>query len=187
MRLVVDVSGGTAAFAAGVQEVYGDRLVTLTTNIFSSETEQAHDRGGDEGKSVFPPIHEANGIRGFASVTSDLFSFLPFGESTMDVIHTRWAYHTGFPRATLFEFQRVLRPGGWLILRQMAGHAVTSGTLDRVVVVAKGMGWRRARTTDANHTWGTTDSMANNRSARCNDMLMIFQMPVPRRWGLMAT
>jgi SAM-dependent methyltransferase len=185
VRLVVDVSGGTAAFAAGVQAVYGDRLVTLTTNIFSSEMEQAHDQGGYQGKSNFPPIHEANGIRGFASVTSDLFSFLPFGESTMDVIHTRWAYHSGFPRATLYEFQRVLRPGGWLILRQMAGHPVTSGTLDRVVVVAKGMGWRRARTIDANHTWRTTDR-ADNHTALCGDMLMIFQMPVPRKWGLMA-
>ena len=35
VRLIVDVSGGTAAFAAGVQALSGDRLVTLTTNIFS--------------------------------------------------------------------------------------------------------------------------------------------------------
>ena len=182
VRLIVDVSGGTAAFAAAVQEVYGDRLVTLTTNIFSSETEQANDQGGYERKKNFPPIHEANGIRGFVSVASDLWSFLPFGESTMDVIHTRWAYHNGFPRAALFEFQRVLRPGGWLILRQMAGHATTAGTLDRVRVVAKGMGWRRARTSDANQNWSTTDSH-DNHTARCGDMLMIFQMPVPRRWN----
>ena len=39
---------------------------------------------------------------------------------------------------------------------------------------------------DANHTWSTADSMTNNHTARCGDMLMIFQMPVPRRWGWIA-
>lgn len=181
VRLILDVSGGTAAFAEAVQDIYGDRLVTLTTNIFASELEQAYDggiEGNYEGKHNFPPIHEANGLRGFASLTADLYSFLPFGEYTMDVLHTRWAYHTGFPRASLFGFQRVLRPGGWLIIRQMR-HAMTAGSLTRVVAQAGALGWRYAQNGDGNLTYGIGPS-AN--LTWCGDSLLIFQMPVPSYW-----
>ena len=111
-------------------------------------------------------------------MNADLYSFLPFGESTIDVLHTRWAYHSGFPRATLFECQRVLRPGGWLIIRQMSNHPVSHGTLDRVVQVGAALGWRRAHHADANLTLGD----APNLKAHCGDKLEIFQMPVPVDW-----
>ena len=67
------------------------------------------------------PFHQVNALNGLATVAFDIYSFYPFGESTLDVVHTSWAYHDGVPRRTLLEINRVLRPGGFFVIRQIGG------------------------------------------------------------------
>ena len=76
------------------------------------------------------PLSQYAAARGMPTVMFDKDSFLPFGDSTFDAIHSSWSYHTGFSRATCYEFYRVLRPGGFLVLRSIAA---ARHTLDLVL------------------------------------------------------
>ena len=49
------------------------------------------------------PSAQVLAARGFAGVAMDAYSYFPFGESTLDLVHTSRVYHTGYPRTTLYE------------------------------------------------------------------------------------
>lgn len=55
---------------------------------------------------------------------------MPFPDSTFDLVHSRWAFHNGFPLRTLWEIHRVLRPGGHVLLWQ---NEAVAYMLNRVV------------------------------------------------------
>lgn len=84
------------------------------------------------------PVAQIAAARGFPVVMVDAFGFLPFAENTIDVIHSSWVYHGGVPTATIYEFYRVLRPGGFLILRQSINY---DATFRHVKAVARKEHW----------------------------------------------
>lgn len=127
VRLVLDVGGAVGGFGRALHRKYGDRIVTTTANRY---VEDSH--------HLVYPFAQYIAARGFPSVVFDKDSFFPFADSTFDLIHSSWSYHSGFSRVTLFEFYRVLRPGGFLVLRAIAS---SRHTLDRVLAFALEHGW----------------------------------------------
>ena len=105
----------------------GDKKLVVTANRY---IEDAH--------HLIFPLAQYAAARGFPTVMFDMHSFLPFADNTFDVIHSSWAYHDGFDRVTLFEFFRVLRPGGFLVLRAIAA---ARHTLDVVLAFGLEYGW----------------------------------------------
>ena len=130
VRLILDISGGNGQFAKHVLSCYGSSKVTVVSNLVL-----------DERNGRVPPFSQAIAAWGFPTVAMDMYSFFPFAESTYDAIHTEWTYHTGYPRVTLMEMYRVLRPGGFLSLTTWKAHAGAKGHA-RVRAFAKEMGWR---------------------------------------------
>jgi hypothetical protein len=53
--------------------------------------------------TLTPPFMQLIAARGFPTVAVDIYSFFPFGESTFDVVHTSWVYHSGFTRHAIME------------------------------------------------------------------------------------
>jgi SAM-dependent methyltransferase len=94
-----------------------------------------------------------------------MYSYFPFGEGSLDVVHSSWAYHDGLPRATLFEITRVLRPGGFFVLRQMRER-----TLRRVHAYAKLLRWRLHHVV---------------RNCHLGDQMVVYQMPTVSYWHSM--
>lgn len=161
-RLILDISGGPGHFARALQTIYGDRLVTLTTNAHMHTL---------EGRT--PPYHQLLAARGFLTATLDMYAAFPFGESTFDVVHSSWAYHTGYPRTALLEMYRVVRPGGWIVLRQwtnpLLNRTELAYGLPRVLAVAKALGWALRSSTSV------TAGMNHGQ-----DHLVAFQVPTFR-------
>jgi len=176
VRLVLDIGGGTGAFASAVFKRHGDRIITITGQLYAAEND------GRYNNKIFP-LNGFLAARGLPGVIVDMFGFFPFGESTMDVIHTSWTYHHGFPRTTLFEIQRVLRPGGYFLLRMMPGFRAHMPALRDF---AKSQGWVVLADRDkcrAGFLRGHSD--ANASQFAITDTVMAFRMPLPANW--MAT
>ena len=148
LRLILDVGGATGGFAAAVHRKLGDRVVVTTANFWLS-VDHGH----------YAPMSEYLAQRGFPTVMLDQYAVLPFGDSTLDMVHSSWAFHDGIPRATLYEIHRVLRPGGWLVLRSTDGS------------VLEGMRQfaREARWTIE----------AESRTPACSGRLTVVRMPTP--------
>lgn len=63
--------------------------------------------------------------------------------STFDAIHTSWTYHSGYSHTALFEFYRVVRPGGYLIFSTWDKVADRSRQGSSMVMeFARIMNWR---------------------------------------------
>ena len=166
MRLALDVGGGTGAFAEAVYNWHGDRVVVMTSQLFATENDNKY-------KTQFPQA----GIlaaRGYVGVMFDMYSFFPFPESTLDVIHTSWTFHMGYPRTTLFEIHRVLRPGGYLIVRQMANTQIE---LVNLRDFAKAHNW----TTVFDKTGCTFDKSGGGIS-NLKDTILAYRMPLTVNW-----
>ena len=127
VRLILDIGGSAGSFARALHSNYGDKKLVVTANRY---IEDAH--------HLIFPLAQYAAARGFPTVMFDMHSFLPFADNTFDVIHSSWAYHDGFDRVTLFEFFRVLRPGGFLVLRAIAA---ARHTLDVVLAFGLEYGW----------------------------------------------
>jgi len=134
VRLVLDIGGATAAFAHAIHDQFGDTIVTMTGAFWSSLM--------DGGYNHIAPVAQFGAARGFPVVMVDAMGYLPFAENTLDVIHSSWVYHGGVPTATVYEFYRVLRPGGFLVLRQSINSA---GTFGHIKKIAAKEGWRLHR------------------------------------------
>ena len=93
VRLALDLGGGTGAFAEAVFRWHGDRVVVMTGQLWSVENDAQY------GKQ-FPQVGVL-AARGHVGVIMDMYSFLPFGESSLDAVHTSWTFHRGYPRTTL--------------------------------------------------------------------------------------
>jgi len=126
VRLVLDIAGSSGNFAHAANKAVGDgKLITITGNMYSMQDHHLH-----------MPFNEYISARGYPSVLIDMYSYFPFSDNTFDLVHSSWAYHDGFPRATLHEITRVLRPGGWLVLRSM-----NDWTLNEVIQFATDYAW----------------------------------------------
>ena len=77
----------------------------------------------------------------------------------------------GYPRTTLFEIYRVLRPGGYLIVRQMANTQVE---LVNLRDFAKAHNW-----TQLLDKTGCTFDTGGGRSTNLKDTVLAFRMPLP--------
>jgi len=132
VRLVLDLGGSTGAFAEALYTRHGERLSVVTSQLWAAENDDTY---GHE----FPQVGVL-AARGFLGVMMDLYSFFPFGESSLDAIHTSWTYHNGLPLPTLYEIYRVLRPGGYLLLRQMSSTR-GEASLANVRSFARLMNW----------------------------------------------
>ena len=178
VRLVLDVGGSTGGFARSVRARHGDRVVTITANFWvhaegvGRRRREAHHHNGTAAASrgaqgnaplELAPFHQYLGAHGYPSVAFDMYSYFPFGEGALDVVHSSWAYHDGVPRTTLFEVARVLRPGGFFVLRQMKEL-----TLRRVHAYAKLLGWRLVHAV---------------RGCNLGDVLVMYQVPEVRYVG----
>ena len=126
VRLVLDLGGSTGSFCSEVHHSFGDRIVCITGEMLFPPPNREHER-----KLLWSP-HQVSAARGLPSVVVDAMSYLPFGESTLDVLHSSWLFHTGVPPLALYEVYRVLRPGGYFIIRlpwnplkSMNGQAAT--------------------------------------------------------------
>ena len=95
-------------------------------------------------------------------------------ESTYDVIHTSWTYHSGYPRVTLMEMYRVLRPGGFLSLNTWTVANKNDRGLVRIRAFAREMGWRLV------YEW-LNDTITQNGATTQH---VIYQMPSYRYSGL---
>ena len=109
-------------------------------------------QGIDSGYNRVAPVAQFAAARGFPVVMVDAYGFLPFAENTLDVIHSSWVYHGGLAVSTIYEFYRVLRPGGFLILRQSI-HA--GATFFAVKAVAQREGWHQLHSDFVCGTHGT--------------------------------
>ena len=215
VRLVLDVGGGTGAFAEAVHSVVGDRIVVLTGLLWAAENDlkcarrhavlsctgmELCDRVASENALVlicscsplptltlacwcadgtqFPQVGLL-AARGFAGVIMDMYSFFPFGESSLDVVHTSWTFHDGYPITTLYEIHRVLRPGGYFALRQMPG---TGAHLHTVREFALANGWTIVsdRRGCEYIRPGTGDRKAERKVLK--DTVIVFRMPMPTAW-----
>ena len=96
----------------------GDRIVCITGDSFITTS------GARKGANLEWPSQRILAAKGLPSVMIDGVSFLPFGESTLDALHTSWFFHHGVPWTTLWEMYRVVRPGGFLILRSFPAWEV---------------------------------------------------------------
>lgn len=161
VRLVLDVGGGTGAFAEAVWRTYGDRIVAMTGHLWAAENDRKY------GHQF--PLSATLSARGHVGVMVDMFSFFPFGESSLDVVFTSWTFHTGFPRSTLLEVHRVLRPGGYFLIRQLPG---TDANLQFVRELGAGLGWELIY--DENRC-----PLGHNRD---NSRVLAFRMPLPPTW-----
>ena len=89
-------------------------------------------------------------------------------------MHTSWTFHTGFPKATLYEVHRVLRPGGYFIIRQMMN---TEMFLEPVRRCAKQLNWttlldsKGCKVEEKFHAYDTV-----------RDTVLVFRMPLPPLW-----
>ena len=119
VRLVFDLAGSVGAFAEALHHYYGDRIVCITGDSFITTSV-----AGKRGANLEWPSQRILAAKGLPSVMIDGASFLPFGESTLDALHTSWFFHHGVPWTTLWEMYRVVRPGGFLILRSFPAWEV---------------------------------------------------------------
>ena len=147
--LVLDIAGSSGNFAHAANKAVGDgKLITITGNMYSMQDHHLH-----------MPFNEYISARGYPSVLIDMYSYFPFSDNTFDLVHSSWAYHDGFPRATLHEITRVLRPGGWLVLRSM-----NDWTLDQVITFATDYAWPFCA---KNSQLGVTRSRVNGEVLWC--------------------
>ena len=56
--------------------------VVITANFWANADQGSH-----------APFHEFIAMRGFPTVAFDMYSFFPFGESSLDVVHCSWNFH----------------------------------------------------------------------------------------------
>ncbi|KAL1496057.1 hypothetical protein AB1Y20_014685 [Prymnesium parvum] len=131
VRLVLDIGGASAAMAQVLHDVFGDAIVTITGAFWSTMM--------DGGYNHIAPVAQVAAARGFPVVMVDAFGYLPFAENTLDVVHASWVYHSGVPTATVYEFYRVLRPGGFLVLRQAINADATFRAIKAIALKEK---WR---------------------------------------------
>jgi SAM-dependent methyltransferase len=165
VRLVVDLGGGTGAFAEAVFKWHADRVVVVTTQLLAAENDHTYGH-------QFPQVGTL-AARGYLGVTMDLYAHFPFGESSLDAVHTSWTFHNGFPRTTLYEVHRVLRPGGYFIIRQMAN---TQGGLRLVRRFGSAMNW-----TIIHDKLGCLVRLPRH-SKPFGDTILVFRMPLPPTW-----
>ena len=173
VRLVLDIGGGTGAFAAGLFRRHGDRILTITGQLYAAEND------GRYNHKVFP-LTGFPAARGFPGVIIDMFGFFPFGESALDVVHTSWTYHGGFPNEVLFEIHRVLRPGGYFILRMTPTFTRFMQNLRQF---AASQGW--VVLADKDHCragFMRGHSHANASDFAKTDTVMAFRMPLSPSW-----
>ena len=124
----------------------GDRIITTSaTLIIAGETGSA------------PPFLQTIAARGFPTVALDLYSYFPFGESTFDVLHSSWAYTSGFTRQAIMEMYRVVRPGGYVIHTVWDKVARANGT-PLLEEMAEVMGWRLMVRRDSHGNNATKDA-----------------------------
>jgi SAM-dependent methyltransferase len=93
VRLVLDIGAGNGNLAVNLFRRYGDRIITVSTTLIVAA----------EAGTLTPPFMQLIAARGFPTVAVDIYSFFPFGESTFDVVHTSWVYHSGFTRHAIME------------------------------------------------------------------------------------
>ena len=157
VRLVFDLAGSVGAFADALHHFYGDRIVCITGDF---PNQMAVDKGVE-----FPSARIA-AAKGLPSVVIDGTSFLPFGESTLDALHTSWFFHHGIPWTSLFEMYRVLRPGGFLILRSFPA-------------------WTRYQMWGVYREWATSMRMRNVFFVEAGSIgsIQILQMPLTKEWN----
>lgn len=112
--------------------------------------------------------------RGYAGVVLDAFGVLPFAESSLDLVHSAWTYHDGLPTRTLYELHRVLRPGGYLLLRQMLGGGAERAQLQQVAAFG------------ARLNWTSVGASPHGRVCAGAGVVAAFRMPLPRAWRRQA-
>ena len=135
------------------------------------------------------PLTGVLASRGFLGVVMDMYSYFPFGESTLDVVHTSWTFHHGFPLTALYEFHRVLRPGGYLIIRQMATH-IGESSLASVRQFAQSLNWTTLLDLKGCSVPRADDSQVRRAppakpaaaTREILDTVLAYRMPVPSRW-----
>lgn len=81
----------------------------------------------------------------------------------------------GYPRTTLYEFHRVLRPGGYLIIRQMGPNPAS--TLVGVHKFAAKYNWTTVFNKPGCHV-----EEAMGRVHMSKDTILAFRMPLPAVW-----
>jgi hypothetical protein len=161
VRLVFDLAGSTGTFCGSLHDFYGDRIVCITGDTFA--TPQKPRPGQDP--DIEWPAQRIVAARGLPSVMIDAVSFLPFGESTLDALHTSWFFHHGVPWTSLWEMYRVLRPGGFLIMRSFPA-------------------WMTFKMWPLYLEWAKSMRMRNVFFANAGSIgsIQIFQMPLTKEW-----
>lgn len=131
VRLVLDMGGGSGGFAEAVHDLYGDRIVTVVGQAWTTMLDGSYGR--------IAPTAQMASARGFVVVALDVYGYLPFTENSFDVIHAAWVFNAGsIPRLSLYEYWRVLRPGGFLVFRNAMGF---TGVVESVKHFVKTEGW----------------------------------------------
>jgi SAM-dependent methyltransferase len=171
VRLVLDVGGSVGVFASELHKVYGDRIICTTADVYNSPGFRPHER------LIQWPLHQLLGARGLPSIAVDGFSFLPIGESTLDALHTSWLYHNGFPSTALWEFFRVLRPGGYLILHAM--WMTRSGAY--TMRTTSGIAWNTLRRQAMSMRMREVHFV--DAPTLGHGSMMILQMPISPEWA----
>ena len=164
VRLVLDIGSATGSLAMRNYRQFGEKIITVCANlIMPGET--------SSGGSV-PPFHQLNAARGFPTVAFDYMSFYPFSESTFDAIHTSWTHHEGYSVLNLLEMHRVVRPGGYVLIRVWDGSAKLQGS-PFVEGVAEQLGWKRLERQEMRiHPKQTIE-----KDGHGTDVFLIFQVP----------
>lgn len=159
VRLVFDLAGSVGAFAEALHHYYGDRIVCITGDSFITPGKPGADN------SIEWPSQRILAAKGLPSVMIDGVSFLPFGESTLDALHTSWFFHHGIPWTTLWEMYRVIRPGGFLVLRSFPA-------------------WVRYNMWPLYAEWAESMKMRNvfHVDGGSIGSIQIFQMPLTKEW-----
>ena len=174
VRLVLDVGGSIGVFASALHKRYGDRIVCITGDVITTLSKDVYYK--EKARGLVWPSLQILAAKGMPGIIIDAMSYLPFGESTLDALHTSWVYHSGFPPRTLWEFYRVLRPGGFLIIRMQWQTHMSYHTMRN----------------SSQHAWGNLYKWAASMGMRKvsyvsnpglgHGSLMILQMPVSPEW-----
>lgn len=156
LRLMLDLGGGAGNIAAALNRDYN---ITMVTDNLDFEA----------------PFLETIAARGLLSLSFSMFRRLPFADGVFDAVHSRTTGMGDDVEAFLVENDRLVRPGGYIILHsQCAGKPLNLQKLRRTAA--------RLRLEDSN-----SFEVDVSPKARCPTVSVIYRKPKVRSLPLAAT
>jgi SAM-dependent methyltransferase len=156
LRLMLDLGGGAGNIAAALNRDYNITMVTDNLDFGA-------------------PFLETIAARGLLSLSFSMFRRLPFADGVFDAVHSRTTGMGNDVEAFLVENDRLVRPGGYIILHsQCAGNPQNLQKLRRTAA--------RLRLEDSN-----TFKVNVSPNARCHTVSVIYRKPDVRSLPLAVT